>query len=106
MYERSWQVWEALDATQGVDALNTLNNWAALEVREQHIAEAEALYRKALDTRRAVFGPSAALAALLNNLGKLNLRLDPDDRLALLGRNGNGKTTFARLLAAQRGPSL
>ncbi|MGQ3057516.1 MAG: protein kinase domain-containing protein [Nevskia sp.] len=76
MYERSWQVWEALDATQGVDALNTLNNWAALEVREQHIAEAEALYRKALDTRRAVFGPSAALAALLNNLGKLNLRLD------------------------------
>jgi len=37
-------------------------------------------------------------------LQKLNLRLDPDDRLALLGRNGNGKTTFARLLAAQLAP--
>ncbi|PCD04589.1 glycosyl transferase family 1 [Sphingomonas spermidinifaciens] len=34
-------------------------------------------------------------------LRRLNLRLDPDDRLALLGRNGNGKTTLARLLAAQ-----
>ena len=34
-------------------------------------------------------------------LRKLNFRLDPDDRVALLGRNGNGKTTLARLLAAQ-----
>ena len=34
-------------------------------------------------------------------LQRLNLRMDPDDRIALLGRNGNGKTTFARLLAAQ-----
>ncbi|HEX8482592.1 MAG TPA: ABC-F family ATP-binding cassette domain-containing protein, partial [Allosphingosinicella sp.] len=34
-------------------------------------------------------------------LSRLDLRLDPDDRLALLGRNGNGKTTLARLLAAQ-----
>ncbi|TPG21656.1 ABC transporter ATP-binding protein [Sphingomonas koreensis] len=37
-------------------------------------------------------------------LQRLNLRLDPDDRLALLGRNGNGKTTLARLLAAQLPP--
>jgi ATP-binding cassette subfamily F protein 3 len=34
-------------------------------------------------------------------LTRLNFRLDPDDRVALLGRNGNGKTTLARLLAAQ-----
>jgi ATP-binding cassette, subfamily F, member 3 len=34
-------------------------------------------------------------------LRSLNLRIDPDDRIALLGRNGNGKTTLARLLAAQ-----
>ncbi len=34
-------------------------------------------------------------------LTRLNLRIDPDDRVALLGRNGNGKTTLARLLAAQ-----
>jgi len=34
-------------------------------------------------------------------LKRLNLRIDPDDRIALLGRNGNGKTTLARLLAGQ-----
>ncbi len=34
-------------------------------------------------------------------LERLNLRIDPDDRIALLGKNGNGKTTLARLLAAQ-----
>jgi len=37
-------------------------------------------------------------------LKRLNLRIDPDDRVALLGRNGNGKTTLARLLAAQLTP--
>lgn len=37
-------------------------------------------------------------------LKRLNLRIDPDDRVALLGRNGNGKTTLARLLAAQLAP--
>jgi ATP-binding cassette subfamily F protein 3 len=34
-------------------------------------------------------------------LSRLDLRLDPDDRVALLGANGNGKTTFARLLAGR-----
>ena len=37
-------------------------------------------------------------------LQRLNLRIDPDDRVALLGKNGNGKTTLARLLAAQLAP--
>lgn len=37
-------------------------------------------------------------------LSGLNMRLDPDDRTALLGRNGNGKTTLARLLASQLEP--
>lgn len=34
-------------------------------------------------------------------LQELDLRFDPDDRIALLGRNGNGKTTLARLLASR-----
>jgi ATP-binding cassette subfamily F protein 3 len=29
----------------------------------------------------------------------LDLRIDPDDRIALLGANGNGKSTFAKLIS-------
>ncbi len=36
-------------------------------------------------------------------LKNLDLRLDPDDRIALLGSNGNGKSTFVKLLAEQPG---
>jgi len=34
-------------------------------------------------------------------LKKLSLRIDADDRIALLGANGNGKSTFAKLLSAR-----
>ena len=37
-------------------------------------------------------------------LKNLNLRIDTDDRIALLGANGNGKSTFAKLLAARLDP--
>ena len=38
-------------------------------------------------------------------LRRVSLRINADDRLALLGRNGNGKTTLARLLAGQLQPA-
>jgi ATP-binding cassette subfamily F protein 3 len=34
-------------------------------------------------------------------LTNLSLRIDPDDRIALLGKNGNGKSTLAKLLVAK-----
>ena len=37
-------------------------------------------------------------------LRKLSLRLDPDDRVALLGANGNGKSTLAKLLSGRLQP--
>jgi ATP-binding cassette subfamily F protein 3 len=37
-------------------------------------------------------------------LSHIDLRIDPDDRIALVGRNGNGKTTLARALAGQLTP--
>ena len=37
-------------------------------------------------------------------LRRLTLRVDVDDRIALLGANGNGKSTLAKLLAGRLGP--
>ncbi|MEM9877795.1 MAG: ABC-F family ATP-binding cassette domain-containing protein [Pseudomonadota bacterium] len=37
-------------------------------------------------------------------LSQLNLRLDNDDRIALLGPNGRGKSTFAKLLSDRLAP--
>ena len=37
-------------------------------------------------------------------LRRLSLRLDSDNRIALLGRNGHGKSTFAKLLAGHLAP--
>ncbi len=38
-------------------------------------------------------------------LQDMNLRIDIDDRIALLGANGNGKSTFAKLLSKRLAPS-
>ncbi|WP_350333831.1 ABC-F family ATP-binding cassette domain-containing protein [Coralliovum pocilloporae] len=37
-------------------------------------------------------------------LRRLDLRIDPDDRIALLGANGNGKSTFAKLISGRLEP--
>ncbi|MEP2031099.1 MAG: ABC-F family ATP-binding cassette domain-containing protein [Paracoccaceae bacterium] len=37
-------------------------------------------------------------------LNHLNLRIDQDDRIALLGKNGEGKSTLAKLLSARLDP--
>ena len=37
-------------------------------------------------------------------LGDLNLRMDQDDRIGLLGQNGNGKSTLAKLIAGRLAP--
>ena len=37
-------------------------------------------------------------------LSRLNLRIDQDDRIALLGRNGEGKSTLSKLLAGRLAP--
>ena len=38
-------------------------------------------------------------------LTNLNLRIDQDDRIALLGQNGNGKSTFAKLISGKLSPT-
>lgn len=49
----------------------------------------------ALDRAAAGYEPGRTV------LADLNLRIDMDDRIALLGANGNGKTTLLRLLEGQ-----
>lgn len=50
-----------------------------------------------LEQVRVGYGPKVVL-------DRLDLRIDPDDRIALLGANGNGKSTFAKLLAGRLPP--
>jgi len=38
-------------------------------------------------------------------LREINLKLDPGDRVGLLGKNGSGKTTLLRLILARRRPT-
>jgi ATP-binding cassette, subfamily F, member 3 len=47
---------------------------------------------------------SAGYSADKPVLQKLNLRLDADDRVALLGANGNGKSTLIKLLSGKLAP--
>ena len=49
-------------------------------------------------------GISAGYGADAVVLSDVNLRLDPDDRIGLIGANGKGKSTLARLLAGRLAP--
>ena len=49
-------------------------------------------------------GATAGYQADQPILQGLDLRIDNDDRIALLGQNGNGKSTFAKLIAGRLAP--
>jgi serine/threonine protein kinase/tetratricopeptide (TPR) repeat protein len=75
-FEQASRIWAALGLDRSADALNTLNNWAAAEMRSQRPQSAVPLFERALALRRELYPPSAALAALINNLGKTLTQLD------------------------------
>ncbi len=52
----------------------------------------------------ALEGVQAGYAPGKPVLRNLNQRIDPDDRIALLGANGNGKSTMAKLLSGRLAP--
>jgi non-specific serine/threonine protein kinase/serine/threonine-protein kinase len=78
--------WTLLGATETPDALNTLNNLAAIATLQGHPDRAEPLFREAVAVRRSLFGPSAALAALINNHAKVLLMLNRPDAALPLAR--------------------
>jgi ATP-binding cassette subfamily F protein 3 len=66
-----------------------------------HFPGPEALSPPLITLDRAAVGYGAERPVLTG----LDLRLDMDDRIALLGANGNGKSTFVKLLAGRLTPS-
>ncbi|MFK0204376.1 ABC-F family ATP-binding cassette domain-containing protein [Agrobacterium sp. NPDC090283] len=52
----------------------------------------------------AINGGAVGYAPGKSILKQLNLRIDNDDRIALLGSNGNGKSTFAKFISGRLAP--
>lgn len=61
--------------SHSLDAANIYNNHASTAFAYGLYGEADRLFARALKLQRELYGPSAALAALLNNVGKLKLAL-------------------------------
>ena len=73
--DEAMALWRALGLDSGNDALNTLNNLAAMQFRRNDLAAAERTFAQALAVRRATLGPSAATAALIGNYARVLQRL-------------------------------
>jgi eukaryotic-like serine/threonine-protein kinase len=61
------------------DAVNLLNNWAAVETQRGETERAIPLFEQSIALRRSLYGSSGALAAALNNLGKTLLQVGRTD---------------------------
>ncbi|WP_146907732.1 serine/threonine-protein kinase [Arenimonas daejeonensis] len=70
----AWAAYSAIGQQHSAGALLTLGNWAAVAFRKSDLAAAEERLRLASGLRRDLYGPSAALAAMQANLGKIILR--------------------------------
>jgi Tfp pilus assembly protein PilF/predicted Ser/Thr protein kinase len=84
-FRDAWQAFGAAGQQASAGALLTLGNWATVAFRKNDLASAEQRLRQASDLRRQLYGPSAALAAMQANLGKIVLRAGrADEALPLL----------------------
>ncbi len=82
--ERAWAVWQAIDRSRSPDALNLLGNWGLFALRHGDPVTGERRLAEALELRSELYGPSAALASLMKNLGvahRLNGRRNAGMRL-------------------------
>jgi non-specific serine/threonine protein kinase/serine/threonine-protein kinase len=109
-FRQAHGLWRELGQDRSADALNTLNNWAAVEARLSRPQVAIGIMEDALALRRELYGPSAAMAALMNNLGKtLSQLARHEEAIPLLreaiemGRIHAGGETGAIALAASLG---
>jgi ATP-binding cassette, subfamily F, member 3 len=97
-------------ATKARQAQSRLKLLAKMETAEP-IVDAEVLPIELPSPERPLSPPIVALDNASVGYGervvlsRLTLSLSEDDRIGLLGANGNGKTTFAKLLAGRLEPS-
>lgn len=96
-------------ASKARQAQSRLKRLARMEPVAQAIVEPEVHFR--LPAGRIPAPPLLTLEGVRVGYGstvvldRLDLRIDPDDRIALLGANGNGKSTFAKLIAGRLAPT-
>jgi ATP-binding cassette subfamily F protein 3 len=93
---------KARQAQSRIKALERMEPIAAVvenRTVEIHLPEPQPLAPPILAAEAAAVGYEGR--AVLNGI---DLRLDMDDRVALLGANGNGKSTLAKLLAGRLAP--
>jgi len=94
---------KASKARQAQSRMKMLSKLALVEVPPDehvapiHIPEATAASPPLVTMDRASVGYEPGKPILTN----LSFRFDPEDRVALLGKNGNGKSTMAKLLAGK-----
>ena len=108
---QTWAVWEALDKTQTVNALNTLSNWGAIARKRGDLVTAAERMQRAIELRQSLYGPSAALARQMLNLSKLqtdNGQLDAalttvDQALPMAHEYGERGDKLTTALGCQRG---
>ncbi|MEO5596251.1 MAG: tetratricopeptide repeat protein [Lysobacteraceae bacterium] len=84
-FRDSWAVYEAIDNVRSAGALLVLGNWATVAYSKKEFDRAEKQLVQASTLRKELYGPSAALAAMQANLGKIILRAKrPRDALVQL----------------------
>ena len=93
---RAREIWRLNDLGDGPDALNTLNNLAAAEFLLGRPERAAPVFAEAVQVREALYGPSAALAAVLGNYGKSLIALSQfQDATEVLARARSMALEFA-----------
>ncbi len=86
-FRDSWKVYEKLGQTRSAGALLLMGNWTTVAYRKNDFVRAEELLLKATTLRRDLYGPSAGLASMYGNLGKIMLKAKrPKDALVQLNQ--------------------
>jgi len=89
---------QAQSRLKALEKITPVAVWQSQEVMPFHFTAAD---KPVASPIIALSGGQVGYAADSPILRNLNLRIDHDDRIALLGANGNGKSTFAKLLAGR-----